>query len=190
MMANIEYARIENGRVVERLSLDKTVDLETTFSAEFLASLAKCAKSVQVGWLFDGENFSAAPVVTPSIDAVKAAQIETLRRACEESIVGGFKSSALGAKHSYPSDIKAQINLMGSVTDSILPGLPEEWTTPFWVSDSEGVWGFKAHSAAQIQQVGRDGKAHVVTYQSALEELSSAVRAASTIEEVNSIAWG
>lgn len=189
-MAKIEYARLENGRVVERLSLEKTVDLETTFSAEFLASLAICAKSVQVGWLFDGENFSAPPVVTPSIDAVKAARIERLRTACEESIVGGFKSSALGAEHLYPSDIKAQINLMGSVTDSILPGLPEDWTTPFWVSDSGGVWGFKSHSAAQIQQAGRDGKAHVVSCQSALELLSSAVNAATSIEDVNSIVWG
>ncbi|MDH2092268.1 hypothetical protein N5K21_26475 [Rhizobium pusense] len=188
-MANNEYARIENGSVVERLSLDETVDLETTFSAEFLASLETCAKSVQVGWVFDGESFSAPPVETPSIDAVKAAQIETLRRACEESIIGGFKSSALGAEHSYPSDIKAQINLMVSVTDSLMPNLTADWSTPFWVCDAQGNWTWEAHTASQIQQAGRDGKAAVVAAQTKLGELTAAVEAAKTKKAVEAIIW-
>lgn len=188
-MANTEYARVENGKVVERLSLPKGIALESTFSSEFLASLKECADAVRPGWLLKGNKFEAPAVVAPTLDAVKAAHVEALRAACEATITGGFKSSALGNAHTYPSDIKAQINLMGSVTDSIMPDLPANWTTPFWVCDATGLWSWKLHDAAQIQQAGRDGKAHVVECQTLLAELTATVLAAATAETVASIIW-
>ncbi len=128
--------------------------------------------------------------LTPmDISAVKGARIEALRLACEEAITGGFKSSALGAVYAYPSDIKAQINLMGSVTDSIVPGVPSDWSTPFWVCDESGVWGWRMHDAAQIQQAGRDGKAHVVNCQTLLADLTAAVLAAGDAKGVAAIMW-
>ena len=188
-MANTEYARVENGKVVERLSLPKGIALESTFSPEFLASLKECADAVRPGWLLKGNKFEAPAVVAPTLDAVKAAHVEALRVACEATITGGFKSSALGNAHTYPSDIKAQINLMGSVTDSIMPDLPANWTTPFWVCDAAGLWAWKMHNAAQIQQAGRDGKAHVVECQSTLATLSNAALVAGTQEEIEAIVW-
>lgn len=188
-MEKTEYARIEDGKVVERLTLAKTIDLEATFSSEFLGSLRECTEAVQPGWLLKGSKFEAPVVVAPTLDALKAARVETLRAACEATITGGFQSSALGAVHTYPSDIKAQINLMGSVTDSIMPDLPENWQTPFWVCDATEVWAWKMHNAAQIQQAGRDGKAHVVRCQTLLGELTVTVLAATTAEAVTSIVW-
>ncbi|CUX69367.1 MULTISPECIES: hypothetical protein [Agrobacterium] len=123
------------------------------------------------------------------LDIVKAARVEVLRAACEATITGGFKSSALGAAHTYPSDMKAQINLMGSVTDSFMPNLPPDWQTPFWVCDAANVWSYKAHSAPQIQQAGRDGKALVVRCQAALDELTARVLAAATADAVTEIMW-
>lgn len=188
-MANTEYARVENGKVVERLSLPKGIALESTFSSEFLASLKECADDVRPGWLLKGNKFEAPAVVAPTLDAVKAAHVEALRVACEATITGGFKSSALGNAHTYPSDIKAQINLMGSVTDSLMPNLPADWSTPFWVCDDQGNWKWEAHTAAQIQQAGRDGKAAVVAAQTKLGELTAAVEAAKTKKAVEAITW-
>lgn len=154
-----------------------SVDPKETPSVGDSASLGQNGK-----WTF------TAP--TPmGISAVKEARIEALRLACETAITGGFKSSALGVVHAYPSDIKAQINLMGSVTDSLMPDLPANWSTPFWVCDAQGNWKWEAHTAAQIQQAGRDGKAAVVAAQTKLGELTAAVEAAKTKKAVEAITW-
>lgn len=129
-------------------------------------------------------------IAAPSaLEATRASRIADLSASCERAIVGGFTSDALGQAHTYPSNIKDQINLMGSVTASILPGLPEGWQTPFWVCDSDGVWAYKTHSAAQIQEAGRVGKAHVVEKQSILDALTAEVLAAETPEDVMAISW-
>lgn len=181
------YARVENGVVLEIIVLDAAT--EQAFHPDIAATLKECAAQVEVGWLLKGSKFEAPVAAAPTLDAVKAARIETLRAACEATITGGFKSTALGDAHTYPSDIKAQINLMGSVTDSIMPDLPTSWTTPFWVCDAAQVWAWKMHNAGQIQQAGRDGKAHVVQCQSTLAALSDAVSIAETQEDVEAIAW-
>ncbi|QSZ56824.1 hypothetical protein [Rhizobium sp. ZX09] len=181
------FARTENGVVLEIIVLD--VAPEDAFHPAIAAMLKECAAQVEPGWLLKGNKFEPPVVVPPTLDAVKAARVETLRAACEATIIGGFKSSALGDAHTYPSDIKAQINLMGSVTDSIMPELPADWQTPFWVCDVAGVWSWKMHNAGQIQQAGRDGKAHVVECQTLLGELTASVLAATTAGAVTSIRW-
>ena len=129
-------------------------------------------------------TFTSAP--RPNPRDLKRAEIIS---ACAAAIVGGFTSGALGAPHLYPSAITDQINLMGSVTGSLLPDLPSEWSTPFWCADGSGVWAFRAHTAAQIQQAGAAGKAHVVACQAALAELSAAVLAAPSEEALRQILW-
>lgn len=125
----------------------------------------------------------------PSLDEIKTGRITALSADCAAAITGGFWSSALGEGHRYPSDLKDQINLMGSVTDSLLPDLDAGWQTPFWCRDAQGVWSWKMHTAAQIQQAGRDGKAHVVTCQTTLADLTISVLAATTSEAVSSVVW-
>ena len=181
------FARTEDGVVLEIIVLD--VAPEEAFHPGIAATLKECAAQVEPGWLLKGNKFEAPVVVAPTLDVVKAAHVETLRATCEATITGGFSSSALGDAHIYPSDIKAQINLMGSVTDSIMPDLPANWITPFWVCDAAGVWAWKMHNAGQIQQAGRDGKAHVVRCQTLLAELTATVLAAATAEAVASIVW-
>lgn len=125
----------------------------------------------------------------PNLDALRAARLQGLRADCAADIVGGFPSSALGAPHQYPSAQTDQINLMGSVTASLLPDLAQEWETPFWCADEAGVWAFRPHSAAQIQQAGADGKAHVVAAQAMLDGLVTILATAATAEEIAAIVW-
>ncbi|MDR6702997.1 hypothetical protein [Agrobacterium tumefaciens] len=128
-------------------------------------------------------------VTATAIDAVRQARIHDLSARCESEITSGFVSEALGAAHKYPSGVKDQINLMGSVTDSLIPDRPADWQTPFWVCDTQGQWSFKPHSASQIQQAGRDGKEHIVNCQAQLEDLSNKVTAAKSVKAVEAISW-
>lgn len=120
---------------------------------------------------------------------VQARKVASLRAACGAAIMGGFGSNALGAPHTYPSGMTDQANLIGSVTASLLPGLAAGWTTPFWCADVSGAWAFLPHTAAQIQQVGADGKAMVVAAQARLGALVAAVAAAATADQVAAITW-
>ena len=126
---------------------------------------------------------------TPTFAEVQAAQITTLSAACATEIVGGYQSSALGSVHTYPAKPTDQINMLGSVTASLLPGLSTGWTTPFWCADDKGAWSFQMHTAAQIQQAGADGKTAVATSQTKLATLSAEVMAATTADAVNAIVW-
>lgn len=181
------YARISDGSVVEVVTLEDDVAPEDAFHPTIAAAMKPCPTAAQQGWVFSDGQFSAPPAQT--LDELKAERIATLRAACEASILGGFVSEALGSVHTYPSDLKAQINLMGSVTDSLIPSLPEDWQTPFWVCDEAGSWKWEMHNAAQIQQAGRDGKANVVRNQTKLDDLTGAVSAAKTKKAVEAVAW-
>lgn len=185
----MSYLRIENGVAVEEFVPAEDFALADYFPEAVAKQFVEKKGEAAVGWTFDKGKFFPPVVAEPNLDDLKARRVQLLRDVCEATITGGFKSSALGAAHTYPSDIKAQINLMGSVTDSIMPDVPANWTTPFWVCDAAGVWAWKMHDAAQIQQAGRDGKAHVVSCQTLLAELTEAVLAAATAEAVASVEW-
>ncbi|TAY75330.1 DUF4376 domain-containing protein [Rhizobium ruizarguesonis] len=121
--------------------------------------------------------------------ALKASRIAVLTATCAEAIVSGYSSSALGSEHQYPSKQTDQINMMGSVTDSLLPGQTVDWSTPFWCADESGAWAFRPHTASQIQGAGADGKAHILECQTKLGQLSVQVMAAASAEAVEAIVW-
>lgn len=131
----------------------------------------------------------AAFALVEELDLAKSRRIAVLTVSCAAAIVGGYQSSALGEEHTYPSGVTDQINMMGSVTASLLPGLASDWATPFWCEDAAGVWAYRLHSAEQIQLAGADGKAHVVTCQSTLAGLSERVMTAATLADLDDIQW-
>lgn len=133
----------------------------------------------------------AAAIQNPplTLAQAQAAKVAELSAACQAQIYAGFQSSALGAAHTYPAKDKDQANLSGSVVASLLPGLPANWTTPFWCEDSTGAWAFVQHTAAEIQQVGTDGKAAIVTALEKNATLAAQVMAAATVADVQAIVW-
>ena len=116
----------------------------------------------------------------------KATSIDT---ACRNAILSGFKSSALGIEYHYPAKLTDQSNLSGSIMASMLPDTPADWVTPFWCADGSGVWEFRLHTAAQIQQVGRDGKQAILLAMGKNDQLQTAISLATTLEEINQIIW-
>ena len=156
---------------------DGAVELTADQRAEFLDHPGRRV------WKDNAVSSADLPAPTP------AEKVAELTAACAAAIVSGYTSSALGEVHSYPNDQIAQINMMGSVTGSLLSGLPADWTTPFWCADRAGIWQMRQHTAAQIQRAGRDGAAHVVACQQQLVALNAAVAAANTPEAVAAVVW-
>jgi hypothetical protein len=129
-------------------------------------------------------------LIGPSLEEAKAAQIAAVRHACEAAIFAGFECDALGTPHTYPAKDRDQQNLAASVLASIMPGLPANWTTPFWCADANGNWAFVNHTAAQIQAVGTAGKAAILANLETCQGYEAAIAAAQTPEAVAAISWG
>lgn len=123
--------------------------------------------------------------------AAQAAKVAELSTACKAAIYAGFTSDALGSAYSYPAKDTDQQNLSGSVLASLLPSAAGgDWATPFWCADAAGAWEFRAHTAAQIQQVGQDGKAAILAAMARNQSLAAQVLAATTVDAVAAITWG
>lgn len=114
-----------------------------------------------------------------SVEDIATAQMTKLSTACRAHITGGIISDALGAPHTYPTDISDehpdQQNLNGCVTESLLN--TPDWTVPFWCADINMVWDRKVHTSVQIQQVGKDVAAHVRTAQDLLKVAFDQIKA-------------
>ncbi|GHU26745.1 hypothetical protein AGMMS50256_04730 [Betaproteobacteria bacterium] len=122
----------------------------------------------------------------PDARQLKSQEIDA---ACQNQILSGFTSPALGSEHLYPTKMTDQQNLAASILDSLLPDLPDDWTTPFWCADGNDVWDFRPHTASQIQQAGRDVKNGVTTAQAKNAQLQSQIAATTTIEQLDAIVW-
>jgi hypothetical protein len=128
-------------------------------------------------------------VVPLRLDKAKERKKAEFYDKCGIAIVAGFVSSALGSKHVYPCKDKDQNNLNAAVTASLIPGLPSDYTIPFWCADEDGDWEMRPHTIDQIRSVGMDGVIHVQTNQTINESLSRLVEGAETLEEVLAIVW-
>lgn len=124
-----------------------------------------------------------------TLDEARADKATEMRAACDGAILAGFTSSALGAVYRYPAKMTDQTNLAGSILASILPGNVTDWTTPFWCADATGEWAFRPHTAAQIQQVGRDGKTAILAAMTRNEVLRAQI-ATAAMEALDTIRWG
>ena len=129
------------------------------------------------------------PVPFMDLAQVKQSQASVVGAACAAAITGGFQSSALGSAYTYPSQQADQANLSANVVSSLLPGLPANWTTLQLCADSKGVWNYRSHTAAQIQQVGIDGKAAILGCLTKNAGLQAQIAEATTVTAVQSINW-
>jgi hypothetical protein len=124
-----------------------------------------------------------------TLAGARAAKIAELSAACKASIYAGFTSDALATGYTYPAKDTDQQNLASSVIDSLLSDGAAGWATPFWCADPDGVWAFRMHTAAQIQQVGKDAKVAVLAAMSKNQALVGRVAAAESVDAVKLIAW-
>lgn len=178
------FARLDGSLVVEIVEIPDGIAIEDAFHSSLIFVAA--TQDAAVGMIYMDGAFA---IYEPPIVDVRASKLAELTAACSDAIAAGYSSSALGAAHLYPSRLTDQSNMQASVIRSLLPGLATDWTTPFWCADEAGEWARRDHTAAQIQQAGQDGVAHVLAQQDKLALLAADVAAASTAEAIAAIVW-
>lgn len=119
----------------------------------------------------------------------KGSKVAALSAACRSAITSGFESNALGEAHLYPSRETDQLNLAGGVADSLLSGGGDGWSTPFWCANQAGDWAMRMHTAEQIQQLGREAKARIVSLMQRNALLAEKVQQANSKAEVDQFEW-
>lgn len=115
---------------------------------------------------------------------IYSCQIETINHAVASAITAGFTSGAIGAPHSYSSELDDQLNLTGAV----LRGLE----MPYACRDEQGVKAFRLHTAAQLRQVGDDFtlyKLQLLQHANELKQQLELALAASDAEAMTLIRW-
>ena len=131
------------------------------------------------------ETYSESePVLLPIVKADCAA---TTSAACQALIYAGFQSSALGKPYLYPAKDTDQQNLIASVVDALMNTGTPGYSTAFWCADSAGVWAYRPHTAAQIQQVGKDGKAAILAALTRNAVAQAAIAAATSVAAVQAV---
>jgi hypothetical protein len=111
----------------------------------------------------------------------KTAKFAELDGLYDNATQAGFQSSALGTPHFYPSNLEAQLDLVGTVVRG-KPG-------PFACMDQNGVKAPRNHTYPQLQKVLDDGAAYKLSLYTNLATKKAQVEAASSIEEVDNINW-
>lgn len=91
------------------------------------------------------------PYSNMSIEEARKVKKDELSALCNQAIVGGFTSSALGATHTYPSDEEAQRNFHSEL-DRIR--LDSTYTTIYFKTFDAG---YLPHTVAQFTKVFLDG---------------------------------
>lgn len=136
-------------------------------------------------WLAVGNT----PLPAYTLDNLKDQKITELDAAVKAAIYAGFTSTALGAPYTYSCDDRDQQNLAAVVTASLVNAAVPDWTINFWCADGAGVWARRAHTAAQIQQVGNAGLAHVQGHLEHRAQLVAQIADATTEAAVAAIVW-
>ena len=124
----------------------------------------------------------------PTLGQCRNRKAAALRAACTQEIRDGYASAALGSPHTYPASEVDQRNMIAAVTASLLPGLPADWSTPFWCADPAGDWAMRDHTAAAIQRAAVDSRVAVVAAQTKLAALLARVSAADSAD-LDGIVW-
>jgi len=125
----------------------------------------------------------------PTLGQCRNRKAAALRAACQQAIRDGFSSTALGTQFTYPANEIDQRNMTAAVTQSLVPGLPADWATPFWCADPAGNWAMRDHTAAEIQRAATDGRSAVIAAQRKLARLLDQVSAASACTDLDAIGW-
>jgi hypothetical protein len=127
-----------------------------------------------------------------ALQAAKNAASASMSAACQAACVAGFASSALGTPFTYPSNLVDQQNLSANVLSSTLPAAQVAgWTTMQLCADASTppVWAYRAHTVAQIQRVGDDGKAAIMANLIKNAGLQAQIVAAADIVTVQGVKW-
>lgn len=150
-------------------------------------------------WSYDPET-SVLRVLTAeelNLDPVRVAfakkeQIGMLSTKCEQEIIKGFSSMALGSIHWYDASSVDQLNLISSIT---LTGPTAEnplGTSIFYAcrdNTNDDIKEYQSHTYAQLQQIMKDSSVSRLVFLQKFSALRQQIMNMTTVTDVKSIKW-
>ena len=161
-----------------------TNDIVTQIQPNNEAGFTQVPDNVVCGMIKQVDGTFIVPAT--SLADIKAAKISEINASCEQTIIGGFTSLALGTEHYYQSDRDDQTNLMGLV----VAGQDSTLNCGTLQPDNSILCVFNVpHTILQIQQVFSDSITFKMTQLQKCETLKQQVNSAIDEASVNAIVW-
>lgn len=185
-MINFIVYSIEGKILRSGTCADDDFELQAGLDELLLEGEANDAKQMIIdGLIVNKPPVPPTPFNISDARAIKSSEIST---ACEQFIVAGFTSNALGTVHTYPSNRDDQLNLSGTVQRSMMLGVLPTDTFAFLCKNAS-VWAYAMHTPAQIQQVGKDAYAHILNARVKNATLQAQIASATTQLQLDSVTW-
>lgn len=133
----------------------------------------------------DGSIATVEEVATYETSKAKSSKLIELEQACENQIISGFASSALGTEHWYKSELTDQMNLIGAAS------IGADFPYKSGVKNANGIitYDWMIHTAAQIKQVMSDGAAYKLQLLQKLTMLKANAEAAIDQSALDAVVW-
>lgn len=132
---------------------------------------------------WNGSQWIEAETPENLLTEVKASKLAELNGKCDQTIMSGFTSSALGTSHTYRSLLIDQVWFNATLNRFAVD--PNFTSVNYLTLDS----GYLQHTKAQLTQVFVDGHAFGDSQITKLNALKAQVDNATTIEDVENITW-
>lgn len=144
-----------------------------------------------ITWLNPEQQIPKNILDEKRIARLKKDKINDLSNKCEQAIIGGFISNALGIDHLYDSEEVDQINLIGAVASTgPIPANPNGYSIYYACRDvNTGIKSYLEHSYLQLRQVMDDGAQFKLGHLQRFHALRTQVQEAITEEQINAINW-
>lgn len=122
-------------------------------------------------------------------DLVRTCVIDSLSETCEQYIMAGFVSSALGTPHFYDAELADQINLMGGFLITLTGA-----GIPYAVRNiNTGLKEYREHTQAQMTQVLADGAQWKLYYLNLFHQkrnyITSIPHSDTAVDEIVAVTW-
>ena len=146
----------------------------------------KCPDGYKGEWVDGTYTFVLIPLPNESeiLESKKIIKLNEINTACDNAIIGGFNSEALGAKHFYYSTIAEQSTLNSLVAI----GIDNKFKAQKVNADESLADRVQyLHTVEQLKGVLVDGATHIGTVIAKKDELEALIAGATTIEEVEAI---
>lgn len=124
-----------------------------------------------------------------TLHELKALKLSTINNLCELSIVGGFKSSALGEEYFYYSTLEEQTTLNSLINLGFDSNFKAQKISLVDGVEVKGERKQYPHTLAQLRQILIDGAIHIKTQIDKKDELEVLINSSTTVEELELIEW-
>lgn len=150
-------------------------------------------------WFYN-EDTTVLRVLSPAelnVDPVRVAfakkeQIGKLSNLCEQEIIKGFSSTALGSIHWYDASPVDQLNLISAITLTSPTLENPQGTSIFYScrdSTDDDVKEYQSHTYAQLQKIMSDSSVARLTFLQKFSALRQKIMVSNTVNEIRNITW-